>query len=119
MVVFNLTPHAIALINNGKTDFIPPSPLPVCRVSSTPGTLTDIGMFVPVATATTFGEIENLPEPLSGCVFIVSGMVASALAQQGVSRPDVLVPGTGPNDGAVRDNSGRIVGVTRLVRATA
>jgi hypothetical protein len=46
-------------------------------------------------------------------MYIVSGMVLSALYG---TRPDVLAPGTGPNDGAIRDASGRIVAVTRLVR---
>jgi hypothetical protein len=34
-----------------------------------------------------------------------------------VGRYDVVCPGTGPNDGAIRDEQGRIVAVTRLIRA--
>jgi len=56
------------------------------------------------------------PEP--GLVYIVSAMVGAALREAGVSRPDVLCPGTGPQDGAIRDPEGRIQAVTRLIRAT-
>ena len=43
----------------------------------------------------------------------MSALVGSAL---GGARPDVLCPGTGPADGAVRNDKGHIVAVTRLVR---
>ena len=117
MNIVNLTPHDIVLVGSETMGTVPSSG--VCRVATTPGALTDVpGIPVPVAGAPTFGAIEGLPSPVEGTVFIVSGMVASALVQQGIrNRPDVLVPGTGPNDGAVRDAEGRIVGVTRLVRA--
>ena len=117
MNIVNLTPHPIVLVGSETMGTVPSSG--VCRVACTPGTLTHVpGIPVPVAEPTTFGAIEGLPSPVDGTVFIVSGMVASALVSQGIrNRPDVLVPGTGPQDGAVRDAEGRIVGVTRLVRA--
>lgn len=118
MNIVNLTPHPIVLVTeNGNRWTFPSSG--VCRVATSAGALEDVaGIPVPVAGATTFGQIEGLPAPVDGTVFIVSGMVASALVQQGVrNRADVLVPGTGPQEGAVRDAEGRIVGVTRLVRA--
>jgi hypothetical protein len=114
----NLTPHPIVLMREEADAVVLPSE-GICRVSSTPGALHDLYLPVPVANATEFGEIEGLPEPQEKTWYIVSGMVASALVQRGISRPDVLVPGTGPNDRAVRDAQGRIIGVTRLVRATA
>jgi len=119
MTIVNLTPHPIVLVAADGWPLTFPSS-GVCRVTTTPGTLSEVeGIPVPVAGAPTFGDIEGLPEPEDGTVFIVSGMVASALVQRGIrNRPDVLVPGTGPQDGAVRDAEGRIVGVTRLVRAT-
>jgi hypothetical protein len=43
-------------------------------------------------------------------------MVGDAMKQKGLVRPDVLVPGTGPGDGAVRNDKGHIVAVTRLKR---
>lgn len=71
---------------------------------------------VDVFTPDTQGEVENLPPAEDGVFLIVSGMVGDALRARGVSRPDVLVPGTGPQDGAVRNDKGHIVAVTRLKR---
>ena len=63
---------------------------------------------------TVFGEIQNLPEPQPETLYIVSALVGAALKG---AREDVLLPGTGPQDSAVRDTEGRIVAVTRLVRS--
>jgi hypothetical protein len=46
-------------------------------------------------------------------LYVVGTMVAARAGDRG----DVVSPGTGPADGAVRDADGRIVAVTRLVRA--
>lgn len=114
MTVINLTPHSIVLrALSGEETTIPSSG--VARVTSTPGALEAIpGIPVPVAGATTFGEVAGLPAPQDGAWFVVSAIVGAALRG---SRPDVLVPGTGPNDGAIRDEKGHIAAVTRLVRA--
>jgi hypothetical protein len=113
-ILINLTPHAICLRSaDGADTVIPPSGT-VARVSSTPGALEAVaGIPVPVAGAQTFGGVEGLPEPTPGTMFIVSALVLSALRG---SRPDVVGPGTGPNDGAVRNDRGHIIAVTRLVR---
>ena len=110
--IVNCTPHAITL--RGAEDVtIPPSGM-VARVFSTPGVLESIpGCPVPVAGAQTFGEVVGLPDRTPDTLVIVSGVVLAALRG---SRPDVVGPGTGPNDGAVRDDQGRVVAVTRLVR---
>lgn len=109
----NLTPHPITLRASDGTDTIIPSS-GVARVSSTPGVLETIsGIPVPVAGPTTYGEVTGLPDPEPGVWYVVSAMVGAALHR---TRRDVLCPGTGPQDGAVRDDSGRIVAVTRLVR---
>ena len=113
MNLVNLTPHALTLRADGTDHVLPPSGT-VARVSSIPGALENVsGVPVPVASATIFGDIEGLPAPVDGTLFIVSAMVLSALRG---SRPDVVGPGTGPADNAVRDDKGRIVAVTRLVR---
>ena len=114
MTLVNLTPHAITLIApSGEHHVIPPSGT-VARVASTPGAVeAREGFPCLVASPTKFGEVTGLPAPAEGTVFVVSGMVGSALAGKG--RTDVLVPGTGPNDGALRNEAGHIVGVTRLV----
>jgi hypothetical protein len=114
MNLTNLTPHAITLRSADGTDTIVPPSGTVARVSSTPGALETVaGIPVPVAGMQTFGGVEGLPAPAEGTMFIVSAMVLAALRG---SRPDVVGPGTGPNDGAVRNEKGHVVAVTRLVR---
>jgi hypothetical protein len=110
MQAINLTPHVINFygLDGILIESIPSSG--VARVTSTPGTLEDRGLPVPVAGPTVFGEVEGLPAPRDGVVYIVSTLVA-----QQAKRADVLSPGTGPNDGAIRDEQGRIAGVTRLI----
>ena len=124
----NLTPHAVVLRNEKYLSLdvtIPPSGT-VARVTSTPGEVTmeavsaveADGCFscfsFDVAGPTVFGAVEGLPPPSPGKGYIVSALVGAALAG---SRPDVFMPGTGPADGAVRNEKGHIVAVTRLVRA--
>ena len=109
----NLTPHALTLRADGTDTVLAPSGT-VARVSSTPGALETIpGVPVPVAGAQVFGGVEGLPEPVPGTLFVVSALVLAAL--QG-SRPDVGGPGTGPTDGAVRNETGHVVADTRWVR---
>lgn len=116
----NLTPHAVVLRDAAGVDhtFAPRlgtdgKPLPA-RVQATPGGLVDLGLPVPVATPDVFGAVLDLPNPEPETFLLVSAMVGSALAG---SRPDVLVPGTGPADGAVRNEKGHVVAVTRLKRS--
>jgi len=113
----NLTPHALTLRNpeTGVETVIPPSGT-VARWATVDFERvleTVPGVPVPVASAPVFGGAEGLPEPTPGTLFIVSSLVLQALKG---SRPDVLGPGTGPNDNAVRNDKGHVVAVTRLVR---
>lgn len=118
-ILLNLTPHPITLDVGGSRVDVPIAG-PIARVASTPGVeverLALVGG-VPVYSAPTWGEIEGLPEPVEGAIFIVSALVGAALRERGIVRPDVVCPGTGPDDGAIRDH-GRVRAVTRLVRAT-
>ena len=110
----NLTPHALTLVSPDGTETVVPPSGTVARVSSTPGTCEAFdSMPCMVATPTIFGAVIGLPDPVPGTVFIVSGMVGSAMC---TARTDVMMPGTGPNDGAIRNAAGHIVGVTRLLR---
>jgi len=113
----NLTPHPIGLSVDGVITTIPTSGT-VARVSTTLGAQCDTLHGLPVFLPPTFGPVEGLPEAQEGTVFIVSLLVASALQAAGAFRTDVVCPGTGPQDGAVRDEQGRILAVTRLNRAT-
>lgn len=58
----------------------------------------------------TFGEVQNLPAPREGVVYVVSALVLSALAGK---RRDVVAPDTGAD--AVREN-GQIVAVKGFVQ---
>ncbi len=114
MNLVNCTPHALCLRAADGTDTVIPPSGTVARVTSTPGALETLpGCPVPVAGCQTFGGVEGLPPATEGTLVLVSGMVLTALAG---SRSDCVGPGTGPNDGAVRNDRGHIVAVTRLVR---
>lgn len=63
---------------------------------------------IPVVSAT-FGAVTGLPEQQENVYLIVSLMVAQALP----NRKDLLVPDT--NVGAVRSDSGQIIGTTRFM----
>lgn len=117
--VINLTPHPITLTRDGVETILPPhapkgeEP----RVGATPGIARPdhpLAGIVGVHAPDVLGEVLNLPDPQPGVYFVVSGLVGEALRKQGLARPDVLVPGTAPQDGAVRNTQGHIVAVTRL-----
>jgi hypothetical protein len=113
--IINLTPHKIVIHGIDGAAYAYESE-GVARVTSTPGHV-DSSYFldgdIPVFRPDVVGKIEGLPEFKEGICYIVSAVVASALAGSG--RYDVLALGTGPDDGAIRVN-GQIVAVTRLKR---
>ena len=103
----NLTPHTIRVQLAGDLLEIPASGA-VVRVSTSTAV---VGTLARVPTQrTTFGGVEGLPAPKAGVTYIVSGLVLG----QVVGRTDVVAPATGPRDGVVRDDAGRIFAVTRF-----
>lgn len=116
MKVINLTPHPIVLRSpSGEDTVVEPSGT-IARVATVPGedTGTVVGG-VPVHAADRPGEVTGLPDPQEDTIVIVSGLVGAALAADGHKcRSDIVVPGTGPADGAIRNERGHIVAVTRL-----
>ena len=58
--------------------------------------------------STSFGEVDGLPEPQEGTIFIVSALVAQALKG---ARDDLVVP-----DDTVRDDRGVIIGCKSFAR---
>lgn len=103
MNIINLTPHPIVLDVDGTRTTFPASGI-VARVSQeTVGT----GKFLAGAeiSSSTFGSVE-MPEAVSGTVYIVSGMVLTAL---GNTRSDVVAPKTDVT--AIRNEAGHIVAV--------
>lgn len=115
MKLVNLTPHNITLqADDGSQFTIPPSG-EVARIASTSGErVADTVAPVPIFGQTVWGEPIGLPDPgAEPSLYIVSALFAGRVG----NRVDVVYPGTGPNDGAIRDNKGHIVAVTRLIRA--
>jgi formylglycine-generating enzyme required for sulfatase activity len=113
MKVVNLTPHAIVLRSASGEDTTIPASGQVARVASTPGAVGPVdGLPVPVARPTVYGDVEGLPAPEAGTIYVVSALVLGR-----TNRPDVFAPGTGPQDGAVRNEKGHITAVTRLIAA--
>jgi hypothetical protein len=109
MKFVNLTPHAINLkTSSGEVLTIVPQ-APAARVSSVVGDFIGEINGVAIHKAPVWGEVEGLPDPAPETIYIVSALVAGR-----VSRADVVSPGTGPNDGAIRKD-GQIVAVTRLI----
>lgn len=99
----NLTPHELNIFSDdGKVVSIPPSGR-VARVAQTReqrGTIDGLAV-----TYSTFGDVEELPEPQDGVIYVVSGLVLSAVPD----RADVFAPGE-----AVRDDAGRVIGARGL-----
>ena len=105
--MLNLTPHAIVV--RGAT--YQPSGV-VCRVTTTADNR-EPHDGIPVVH-TTYGDVVGLPGE-SEVPVLVSVLVLSALAASGRKLPyRVLCPDTGP-DSVIRDDSGKIIGVKRLM----
>lgn len=104
MNIINLTPHAITFVdaNNQIVRTIEASGT-IARVSTATKTIDSIDG-IPV-TITEFGTVENLPEPATDTIFIVSSLVA----QRCTDREDVFIPNE-----SVRDIQGRIIGCRSL-----
>lgn len=102
----NLTPHAITFLaeDGSVLRTVEPSDT-LARVSTKTVTIGDIDG-IPV-TATEFGEVEGLPEPEDGTIYIVSSLVAQRVPNRG----DVFIPNE-----SVRDDKGRIIGCRSLGR---
>ena len=107
--LINLTPHELNLVDSKKVITSYPSE-GVARVSSSS---TPVGVFeqagnIPL-TQVTFGQVEGLPPPDPGVLFVVSALVRAAVPH----RRDVASPGD-----LVRDESGRVVGASSLILNT-
>ena len=112
--IVNLTPHTINLCGEDGSVKMSINPSEkIARVSQDTQVVDQIisdGIGV-IVTETVFGQVENLPEPKEGVIYLVSRLVKSRVPH----RNDVLVPDTS-SESAVRDSEGRIVGVKRLSR---
>ncbi|MFZ5366583.1 MAG: hypothetical protein ACOZBZ_04910 [Patescibacteria group bacterium] len=106
-LLLNATPHQINLVDaDGKTiRTIEPSGV-VARCTATQ---TEVGQIegIPIVKSV-FSEVTGLPEPDGETVYIVSSLVAQALA----GKREVVSPDTGPT--ALRTPDGKIAGVRRF-----
>ena len=115
MRLINLTPHELTLV--GEKEEIVGRIAPTGQVARVKTLVTEMGQVVvdghtvPIV-ATIYGEVENLPDPQDGTMYIVSILVIQALGGQ---RSDVVAPDTGPQS-VVRDAQGQIKGVRRFTR---
>lgn len=113
----NLTPHTITVIGSGETDMVIAASGQVARVSSTDEIVDYLsydfetpsgidGNEFPIYV-TRLGEVVGLPDPEEGTVYLVSGMVRSAVHE----RQDVWSPGP-----LVRDDKGQPIGCKGFYR---
>jgi hypothetical protein len=108
--MLNLTPHAIVVqANDGTTVTFPPSGT-IARVSTK--TVEASGVAGIPVIKTLYGAVEGIPS-LPCEPFLVSGMVLGRLPPEYAGF--AFAPATGPNDGAIRNDKGHIMAVTRLV----
>ena len=120
MKFVNLTPHEINFQSPITRDFrsFPPSGQ-VARVNE--ATVAAEGVDGIPCQRVAFLGFQDLPEPQEGTVFIVSRAVMDAWKRAPAwpsrrNRQDLISPGTGPNDGAIRNDKGHITAVTRFNR---
>jgi hypothetical protein len=67
----------------------------------------------PIIRRTHKVDVDDIPEPEEGVLFVVGFAVLQALKEMGVDRPDLVSPDTGRGS-VIRDRHGRIVGVRRF-----
>ena len=112
MKLINKTPHNITL-RTSEGDVVFPDVFPPARVTERNFVDMNIeGVPVPVRVYTDVGVVENLPEPQDGVMYIVSVVVREHPDVR--HRADVISPGTGPSDGAIRDANKQVLAVTRV-----
>ena len=109
-MIVNLTPHSVTFVSAEGNHLLTIEPSgQVARVAAK---TVQIGqrrfgdVLIPV-TGTEFGEVEGLPDPEEGKVYLVSSLVAQRCKERG----DVFIPNE-----SVRDAEGRIIGCRSLGR---
>jgi hypothetical protein len=116
MEILNRTPHAIALIGgDGVTRIIEKTGSPV-RIETEPSDQVDTVDTVPVHAPPRVVRISNLPPRQDSVTVVVSQIAAMGIAALHPERTDVVYPGTGPGDKALRTQK-TVFAATRLIRA--
>jgi hypothetical protein len=107
MTLVNLTPHPINLLSE-EGEALELQSSGVARIAMTAHQAGYIARYRLAFLKP--GDIDGLPAPLPGVVYVVSALVAQAVPE----RADVVSPDTGP--GAIRNAKGHIVAVRGFVR---
>ena len=106
----NLTPHPIVIFTQEGKIVVPPSGV-VARVreivEDVGQMMLEDGTVIPLRRKFLADDIEGLPDPADDTIYIVSFLAAQVAWTQG--RTDVVSTGD-----PVRDENGRIIGVTSL-----
>jgi hypothetical protein len=116
--IINLTPHELNVCDSeGKIILsVPPQKdVAIPRVQTYSRIVGEIevdGVRIPVRRIV-YGDAENIPPEREGTIYVVSTLVTLALRERGIMRRDLLSPDTNV-DSAVRDSSGRVIGVKYL-----
>lgn len=110
--IINLTPHDINIYDlQGNCSIIPKSGI-IARIKmeyeDAPSIKSEYGI-IPVVSKKC-REVEHLPQPSENTVYVVSTIVLKELGH----RQDVIAPDTG-NHSCIRDDNGKILGVTRFL----
>ena len=95
MGIVNLTPHVITEVTTGKA--FQPSGI-IARVKMSTNKVNEVDS-CPIYS-TKFGEVEGIPEPKCGVIYVVSSLALNA-----TDRSDVVSPGN-----LQRDESGQPIG---------
>lgn len=106
--LLNLTPHAVTVLLDGRPVVVPPTHPPArCQEALTPAGVidTEAGRFPLLESS--FGAVEDLPEPAPGVWYVVSRFVAEAVPL----RRDVVVPAR-----VDRDERGQVVSCRGFAR---
>lgn len=106
MEIKNLTPHAITFVGEDNSPIMVIEPSGQLARVSCKTEVTGSIMGIPT-TETVYGDVEGLPTPKNGTIYIVSSLVA----QRCKDRNDVFIPNE-----SIRDDKGRIIGCRSLGR---
>lgn len=109
MKIINLTPHDVVIISEGKEKKIYPKSGKMARVATNSVVVGEVDGVAIVSQK--YGEVDGLPEPKAGTLYIVSMVVRLALPD----REDLISPDTSPQS-TIRDENGQIIGVRQFVR---
>ena len=107
--ILNLTPHAVSFVAEDGSLLMkvePSGQVARCKTETRVVAQVEVdGILIP-ETETVFGDVEGLPDPEEGVIYLVSSLVAQA-----AKRDDVVIPNE-----SVRDAEGRIIGCRSLGR---